>query len=59
MRILQKKIWKQGKRIALDEKGIKIINLSTVRTMGSNAAGDRARRVNTTAKVDEGRIHAL
>jgi putative transposase len=54
-----KTIGKEGKRILREEKNITIIKSSTVGTTGSHASGDRVRRVNKTAVVDEGRIHVL
>ena len=54
-----KTIGKEGKRILREEKHIKIIKSSTVGTTGSHASGDRVRRVDKTAVVDEGRIHVL
>jgi putative transposase len=49
----------EGKRIFIEERNVKIIKSSTVGTTGSHASGDRVRRVNKTAVVAEGRIHAL
>jgi putative transposase len=49
----------EGKRILREERNITIIESSTAGTAGSHASGDRVRRVNKTAVVDEGRIHVL
>ena len=53
-----KNLDKEGKRILREERNIKIIK-STVGTTGSHAFGDRVRRVNTSAVIDELGNHSL